>query len=108
MVYNGTVKDVTQTMLDRIVEAVKEDEQILAVILYGSTARAEGSTTSDLDVCLVLEPNGYTPLGLSEKKLEYLAAFDVDIQVFQQMPIYLKQRVLRDGIVLFCRDQDTL
>ena len=95
-------------MLDSIVETARRDEQILAVLLFGSTARAEGSTASDLDVCLVLEPNGYTSLDLSEKKLEYLAAFDTDIQIFQQQPIYIKQRILRDGKVLFCRDEDAL
>jgi predicted nucleotidyltransferase len=108
MCYNSDMSDVIQEMLNRIVETAKRDEQVLAIILFGSAARGEGAATSDLDVCLVLEPNGYKPLDLSEKKLEYLAAFDVDIQVFQQQPIYMKQRVLHDGKVLFCRDEDTL
>jgi predicted nucleotidyltransferase len=108
MCYTSDMSDVIQEMLDRIVETAKRDEQVLAIVLFGSASRGEGSATSDLDVCLVLEPNGYTPLDLSEKKLEYLAAFDGDIQVFQQLPIYMKQRVLRDGKVLFCRDEDTL
>lgn len=99
---------VIQEMLDRMIETAKKDELVLAVLLFGSAARGERSATSDLDVCLVLEPNGYTPLHLSEKKLEYLAAFDADIQVFQQLPIYMKQRALRDGKVLFCRDEDLL
>jgi uncharacterized protein len=102
------MSDVIQEMLDRIVETAKRDEQVLAVLLFGSAARGEGSAISDLDVCFVLETNRYMPLDLSEKKLEYLAAFDADIQVFQQLPIYMKQRALRDGKVLFCRDEDTL
>jgi uncharacterized protein len=106
--YTSDMSDVIQEMLNRIVEKAKRDEQVLATLLFGGVARGEESATSDLDVCLVLEPKGYTPLGLSEKKLEYLAAFDADIQVFQQLPIYMKQRVLHDGKVLFCRDEDTL
>ena len=41
-------------------------------------------------------------------RLQYLAAFAADIQIFQQRPIYLRQRVLKDGEVWFCRDQDSL
>ena len=37
-----------------------------------------------------------------------LAAFAADIQIFQQLPIYLRQRVLKEGKVLCCKDQDAL
>ena len=32
----------------------------------------------------------------------------MDVQVFQQLPIYIRQRVLKDGEVLFVRDEDQL
>ena len=94
--------------LSEVIKTAQEDGQVLALILFGSQARGEPTAASDIDLCLVLSPAPYTSLELSQKKLEYLAKFSTDIHIFQQFPIYMKQRVLRDGKVLFCRDEDSL
>jgi hypothetical protein len=91
-----------------IVEALNEDEDILAAILFGSAARGENSATSDLDLSLVLMPNSYSALDLSEKKLKYASRFTVHISIFEQMPLYIRKRVLQEGKILFCRDEDAL
>ena len=93
--------------LEKISEKASDDEDILAIMLFGSYARNEKFT--DVDVCVVLKPERFDPLFLSRKRLEYLAAFpNLDIQIFQQLPLYVKVRVLRDGKTLFCRDEDLL
>jgi predicted nucleotidyltransferase len=92
----------------KLIEKAKADESVLAVILYGSRVRGEETPISDRDICLVLRPGDYNDLRLSEKKLEYLKSFDMDIQVYQQLPVYMKTRVLKEGSVLFCRDEDML
>jgi hypothetical protein len=94
--------------LKRFVEIVKQDPAVLAVMLFGSRARGEESVNSDIDVCLILLPKARTDLELSQKKHEYLKAFDLDVQVFQQLPLYMRHRVLRDGRILFCRDEPLL
>ncbi len=40
--------------------------------------------------------------------LEYLAQFDLDVQIFQALPLYIRSRVLKEGQVLFVRDEDRL
>ena len=97
-----------QDLLQDMVKQANGDSRVLAVVLFGSTARGERRDTSDVDVCLVLKPGTYSPEALMDIRLQYLAAFAADIQIFQQLPIYLRQRVLKDGKVLFCRDQDAL
>ena len=92
----------------RLLDAVRDDELVLAVILFGSQARRESTPLSDLDICLVLYPHRYSELELSEKRLQYLKSFDFDIQIFQQLPVFIRTRVLRDGRVLFCRDEQEL
>ncbi|MFZ5998593.1 MAG: type VII toxin-antitoxin system MntA family adenylyltransferase antitoxin [Nitrospirota bacterium] len=84
------------------------DPDILAVVLFGSAARGESTLSSDIDVCIVLMPRTYEPAALSHKKMSYAGITDADISVFQQLPLYIKQRVLREGKVLFCRDEDML
>ena len=86
--------------IEEVMEAARKDSQVLAVMLFGSRARGTGSRVSDIDLCLVLSPKSYSPLQMSRKKLEYTSRFSADIQVFQQLPLYIRQRVLRDGKVL--------
>ncbi len=94
--------------LTKLVESAKNDRDVLAVILFGSEARGDARAESDVDVCLVLEGKQLDTLGQSQKRVEYLASFDLDIQIFQQIPLHLRVRVLREGRVLFCRDEDKL
>jgi predicted nucleotidyltransferase len=94
--------------LKRIVEDVAKDVEILALFLYGSSARKEACIQSYVDLCLVLMPASYTPNELSQKKLTYLKSFELDIQIFQQLPIYIKKRVIKEGKVLYCKDEDAL
>jgi len=93
--------------LRKISEKAKNDEDVLAVMLFGSYARNENF--SDIDICVILKPGKFDPLFLSKKRLEYLTAFpNLDIQIFQQLPLYVKMRVLRDGKIIFCRNEDLL
>ena len=92
----------------KIIERARADKDVLAVMVYGSRARGEGTPASDIDICLVLHSADYGRLELSQKKLEYLKSFDIDLQVYQQLPIYIKRRVLREGEILYCRNEDKL
>ena len=94
--------------LEKIVKKARKDENVLAVILFGSYARGEAKPNSDVDICLVLKKE--FKRDFTEKKLEYLSEFSdrFDIHVFQQMPLYLKIRVLREGKVLLNKNYDEL
>ena len=93
--------------LDRISEKAKNDGDVLAVILFGSYAR--GEKFSDIDVCIVLKPGKFSRSFFSRKRLEYLAEFPtLDIQIFQQLPLYVKTRILGEGKVIFCENEDLL
>ena len=94
--------------LTALLARAEQDPEVLAVILFGSRARGESAPDSDVDICLVLEPRSYSDLELSKKKLDYLAEFDLDIHIYQQLPLYIRHRVLKEGKVLFCRDEEAL
>lgn len=94
--------------LNKLVKAIQSDPEILTVFLFGSGVRGEEQRGSDIDICLVMEPSIYTPIQLSLKKLQYLRLFDMDIQIFQQMPLYIKIRIIKEGKILFCADEDKL
>ena len=91
-----------------LIDVAKSDEEILAIVLFGSTARQENFKNSDIDICLILKPNQYPLKYLSNKKFDYLKRFDLDIQIFQQLPIYIRKRIIKEGKILFCRDEDEI
>jgi predicted nucleotidyltransferase len=92
----------------RLLQRAAHDAEVLAVMLYGSTARGDASVASDIDVCLVLTPARRAAAQMSARRLEYLQEVELDVQVFQQLPLYIRRRVLKDGRVLFVRNEDQL
>lgn len=86
---------------------IKKDNKIIAVLLFGSYARDE--YYRDIDICLVLDKK-YSNLDMSRKRLKYcsIASSKFDIQIFQQLPIYIRKRILKEGKILFCRNEDLL
>lgn len=93
--------------LKKLTEKAKNDEAVLAVMLFGSYARNE--KFSDIDVCIVLKPEKFKPLFLSKKKLEYTTAFpNLDIQIYQQLPLYIKMRIHKDHKTILCKNEDQL
>lgn len=94
-----------------LIKKAQQDEDVLAVILFGSRARGDDGSASDLDICLVLQPKDYDNLDLSRKRLEYLKYVNIpglDMQIFQQLPLYIRKRILKEGKTLFCRDEEAL
>jgi predicted nucleotidyltransferase len=92
----------------RLVAQARSDPEVLAVILFGSRAQGSASATSDHDVCLVLTAQTRSDLQSGHKRLDYLAHADVDLVLFHQLPLHIRSRVLKDGRVLFVRDEDAL
>ena len=94
------------SVLERLIARAQADEAVLAVMLFGSEARGEATAASDVDVCLVLQPRAAEQR--AEKRLEYLGEFDLDIHVFQALPLPIRRRVLKEGRVLLSKDEDGL
>jgi len=58
-----------QKRVRKIIEAVEKDSDVLALLLYGSAARGDNSSVSDIDLSVVLVPGARTALDLSRKRL---------------------------------------
>ena len=94
----------------QLVNAVTNDQRVLAVLLFGSRARGEATGSSDVDLCVVLDP-ARTDAGTAVSvRMTYLEGTPdaFDIQVYQSLPIYVRKRVLAEGRVVYCRDDDAL
>ena len=105
--YYAAMETSDNPAIRRLVARATDDADILAVILFGSRARVDSSPGSDYDVCLVLAA-GLLNSAAAEKRLDYLAGGDLDVVLFHQLPLNLRSRVLREGQVLYARDEDAL
>jgi predicted nucleotidyltransferase len=97
-----------ESALRALVAQAEDDRDVLAVILFGSQARGDAGPGSDIDVCTVLEGGAPSAIEMGRKRLDYLAGRDLDVTIFQQLPLYIRSRVLKEGRVLFVRDEDRL
>ena len=94
-------------IITEIIQQAKKDSSVLAVALFGSYAR--GEKHRDIDICIFLKPGGYSELAISEKRLRYTPEDEkYDVEVFQQLPLYVQKRILKDGQILYCKDEDQL
>ena len=94
--------------VDGILTKARNDADVVAVFLFGSRARSESGPGSDTDVCLVLRPGNYDPMVLQRKRLSYLKEGNADVHIFSQLPLYIRRRVLKEGRILLCQDDELL
>ncbi len=98
----------TPQYLQSLIQKAAEDPDILAVVLFGSHARGEARADSDVDICLMLMPAVGGAKAAFDKRLATMAEFNIDAHIYQYVPLYIRQRILKEGKLLFCRDEEKM
>ena len=86
-------------------------QEVVAAYLFGSQARGQAGPLSDVDIAVLVKDEE----PLLAQSLEYrlslwngLAALlnrdDIDVVLLNEAPLLLRHRVLRDGVLLDCKD----
>ncbi|HUV80305.1 MAG TPA: nucleotidyltransferase domain-containing protein [Candidatus Bathyarchaeia archaeon] len=89
-----------------------EDERILAVLLFGSSAKEQADERSDWDLCIVA-PEIRDTGDMRAVLRKIYANIDVkrkryDTWLFEEIPLYMKVQVIENHKVVFCRDLPSL
>jgi len=93
--------------IQQIINRAKKDRSVLAVAVFGSYARKE--KYRDIDICVFLKPREYSELVISQKRVEYIPEDErYDVQIFQQLPLYIQKRILSEAQILYCKNEDEL
>jgi len=102
---NSEIEQLTNHFL-RHLEQTKFFSKIEFVILYGSSLSSYHLDNSDIDLCLYIDEEKKK---LSSIRLELLKMFNenLDIQIFQLLPLYVQIEVLK-GKVLYVKEEDRL
>ena len=97
-----------QEKIKPILERAEKDKDVLAVALFGSYAQGK-EYYRDIDVCIFLNKE-MSNLKMSEKKLTYLEGLnnDIDLNIFQQLPLYIRIRIIKDCKILLLKNESLL
>jgi predicted nucleotidyltransferase len=99
---------IKEVEIEKLLTKARQDREVLAVLIFGSAARDEQAPFSDVDICLVMTPKPFRLNTLSHERLEYMKDSSLDVRIFQQLPLYIRVRVLKEGRILFVRDENQL
>ena len=95
-------------LVERLRELLERQPAIACAYLFGSVARGAASSTSDIDLAVLLEqPTADTlrgPLARLRLDLEDALGRPVDLMTMETAPPDLIHRVLRDGVLLVDRN----
>ncbi len=91
--------------IKKVVNKVKKNKDVLAVMLFGSYAGRKISPLSDVDLCVILNKK-YSSKEMTRKRLKYLtyASNKFDIQIFQLLPLYIKIKILKEHKILYSKN----
>lgn len=79
-------------------------EKVRFVILYGSVSRGDAREGSDIDLCVFFNGSPAEAAKFRFNTLAELFSDRYDLQIFQQLPLYVRVEVLC-GRVLYCPDE---
>lgn len=96
--------------IEELIESFKADKDILALYVFGSYAKNNIKPLSDIDFAVVLndifpkEKYSKKRINLLNKAVEVLKTEEIDLIILNQVPPFLAFQVIKNGRILFCRD----
>ena len=93
--------------IKQVVNKIKKDKDVIAIMLFGSYVRNK-KYARDIDICVFL--TNADDKKMFKKRLNYLKRTPdkFDIQIFQQLPLYVRISILRDGRILYLKNKKRL
>lgn len=98
-------EEIVNELLRGIVNSAKEDKNVISVFLFGSYARGD-INFEDVDVAFLLEDDKVNSPAFLEKYTDEKGL--LDLSILNRLPVNIQNRVLEEGKVLYCSDQDKL
>ena len=97
-------------LIKRIREALGREEDILFAYLYGSAVYDPNLSIGDIDVAVYLKPADIKKHIRKQEELTALLASklhtdEIDLRILNGLPLVLKYSILKDGKLLFTRDE---
>lgn len=91
-------------------EVFEKNEGVQFAYLYGSVAMRAQTPGSDIDVAVYLKPMNINDFMRTEEELTFALIMRlhndrIDLRVLNVLPFLMQYRVLKDGILIFSRNE---
>lgn len=96
------IKPIHQTLINELLHKAENDIRVVGVVLFGSAVKH--SNYNDIDICLI--PNRNIKYSELFKEYLYTTKEIIDIRIFDELPLYIQVRVMKEGILLLQKDYD--
>jgi len=98
------------SLVEQLREALDREEDILFAYLYGSALYDPNPRIGDIDVAVYLKPTDMNEYISKEEELtailiSKLHTDEIDLRILNELPLVLKYSILKDGKLLFSRDE---
>jgi predicted nucleotidyltransferase len=93
-----------QHVLNALIEKIKVFPEVLAIILFGSSAKDKTKEISDIDIAVVIR----NPDKQIEAEIGSMYSQKFDVVLFHRLPLHIQFEVLKYGREVFCRDEKNL
>lgn len=102
MQISGTTGELPDlAIIKSIADEFRSNDNVLALILFGSVARGQARRISDIDLCVI------TKKGIAESECMNLLSYGskrVDVSLFFALPLTIRFRVIKEGKIVFSKD----
>lgn len=95
-------------LADRIKKLVGYNQNILAVLAFGSQVEGRAHAFSDVDICLVMPRASEKTRRETLLKISGTLPEKYDVKVFEDLPLMLKGEVIKNNNALFIRNENEL
>ena len=86
----------------KLLKELKElQNDVLAILIYGSVAKGKENERSDIDICIVAP--GVKSDDLYTKLLPLMKE-NYDIKIFEDMPLFLKMEVIKNHKIVYAKN----
>jgi predicted nucleotidyltransferase len=89
--------------INKVISKLKKSRFVHSIILFGSRARGTEKEKSDIDICIIPKPD--IEVSLKDRiALNNLMPENIDVSLFDDLPVYIRKRVFLEGRVLYTED----
>lgn len=85
---------------------IATNNEIQAILIFGSTVTGDRTARSDVDVCIVA-PVAHDRVEILQSAWRQVGG-KYDLWLFEELPLYIKSEILQNHQILFCSDLPAL
>lgn len=90
--------------LNNIIKEMSQLSFIEGIILFGSQLNGNSRQDSDIDIAVLTNPNK-SLTSSQESKILGFSNKKIDISIFNNLPLIIQFRIIREGKILFLRNE---